>query len=171
MSTRRRILQSARRPARQVRSLLRWLVRGREDGVRSRLAGALGLKRSNAPAEGNDVRRDAAPPVEAELPSMDGWVHLVRVDEIGPGEVLEVMAGERALALARTDEGFFAVADVCPHAGGPLGDGELDGCQLTCPWHGWSFDVRDGSCGVDPSLHVETVEVRVEHGAVWAPAS
>ena len=81
------------------------------------------------------------------------------------------MVGERAIALARVDGAFHALDNVCPHAGGPLGDGVLDGCQLTCPWHGWTFDVRSGACLVDETLHAGTVPVRVHEGFVYVQAT
>jgi nitrite reductase (NADH) small subunit len=56
---------------------------------------------------------------------------------------------------------FYASTAVCPHAGGPLGDGGLNGSALTCPYHGWAFDVRDGSCVVDPNVRLATFEVWV----------
>jgi nitrite reductase/ring-hydroxylating ferredoxin subunit len=41
---------------------------------------------------------------------------------------------------------FYAIDNSCPHRGGPLGEGELEDCIVTCPWHEFRFDVRTGKC-------------------------
>jgi hypothetical protein len=56
---------------------------------------------------------------------------------------------------------------ICPHQGGPLAQGRLAGCQVTCPWHGWQFDVRDGQHSSIPSLSQPGWPVRVEGEDVW----
>ena len=50
--------------------------------------------------------------------------------------------------------------------GGPLGRGKLDGCVVTCPWHGWQYDVRTGENEFDRAIKLETYEVVVEDGEV-----
>jgi nitrite reductase/ring-hydroxylating ferredoxin subunit len=59
-----------------------------------------------------------------------------------------------ATVLARVGGQLHALDSVCPHAGGPLGDGDLDDDAVVCPYHGWAFDLRTGACAVDPSLIV-----------------
>lgn len=60
------------------------------------------------------------------------------------GQGIEVVASDRVLALFRTESGVFAIDGVCAHAGGPVGKGKLNGPVVTCPWHGWQYDVRTG---------------------------
>ena len=50
--------------------------------------------------------------------------------------------------------------------GGPLGHGKLEGCVVTCPWHGWQYDVRTGENEFDRAIKLETYEVVVEDGEV-----
>ena len=83
-----------------------------------------------------------------------------------PGRVIEVVAAGQVLALCNVDGTVHAVSGICPHAGGPLGDGTLDGSTLTCPLHGWSFDVRDGRCFVDATTRLPTWDVTVVGDAV-----
>ena len=93
------------------------------------------------------------------------WVQAagVRPDEILPGSVHQVTIFGTRYALYKTTDGdFYATADACPHAGGPLGEGTLDGVEVTCPFHDWSFDVRDGRCTSGGDATVRSVEVRVE---------
>lgn len=53
-------------------------------------------------------------------------------------------AGDTALAVFRAGDRWFALQDACPHMGASLADGALDGLHVTCRWHGWRFDLRDG---------------------------
>ena len=46
--------------------------------------------------------------------------------------------------------------------GGPLGEGSLSGTPVPCPWHGWTYDVPSGACGMNPSLKMATFELKVE---------
>lgn len=152
---------------RRIRSLLRWVLLGRDDGLRARLRRRLGFGDSSRETERESPIREAeAAPVSAP-DDLSGWTVLVPESELEDGEVIEAMIGDRALAVARVGDDVYALDNVCPHAGGPLGDGTLEGCELTCPWHGWTFDVKDGSCAMDPTLTAETVEARLHGGFVY----
>ena len=75
--------------------------------------------------------------------------------------------GMRVL-LARVGEQVYACAGTCPHRGGPLGEGKLTGARLTCPWHGWIFDVRTGACLLPArGTAVATYLVRVDGDEIW----
>ena len=90
---------------------------------------------------------------------------LAKVAEVGdlkPGDCKTVVADGRELALFNVDGKFFATDNICPHQGGPLGEGMLSGAVVTCPWHGWRFDVCTGKSPVVPSATVETLECVVE---------
>ncbi|TMI50088.1 non-heme iron oxygenase ferredoxin subunit [Candidatus Bathyarchaeota archaeon] len=82
----------------------------------------------------------------------------------GSGRVVNVEG--RSIALFRVKDEYFALANVCLHRGGPLGEGSLNGSTITCPWHGWKFDVRTGSFTVIPTLKVTTYKVREQNGSV-----
>jgi nitrite reductase/ring-hydroxylating ferredoxin subunit len=88
------------------------------------------------------------------------------VDEVPEGHVRAVRAGEEEIALAHVDGAFYATQHHCLHMEGPLGDGHLEGCVLTCPWHGWQYDVRSGENEFDRAIALRTYEVRVEDGEV-----
>ena len=79
---------------------------------------------------------------------------------------MEVVAGDRMIALYNVDGELFALDGVCPHQGGPLGQGHLDGCIVTCPWHGWQFDVRTGQHEINASIRQPSFPVRVDGGSV-----
>lgn len=72
------------------------------------------------------------------------WAAIGRVADVPLWEGRRVTVAGRRVAIFRTDDGLHAVSADCPHAGGPLQDGLVaDGC-VTCPLHGWRFDLRDG---------------------------
>lgn len=92
------------------------------------------------------------------------FVTVARVDEVPPGTIRPLRAGDEEIALAHCDGGFYAVQQHCLHLQGPLGEGRLEGCVLTCPWHGWQYDVTTGKVTMNPSVGVDAyaVEVRGE---------
>jgi nitrite reductase (NADH) small subunit len=94
------------------------------------------------------------------------FVTVARVEDVPPGTVRAVRAGERDVALAHVDGRFYATQNECAHLEGPLGDGALEGFVLTCPWHGWQYDVRTGENEFDRAIAVETFPVAVADGEV-----
>jgi nitrite reductase (NADH) small subunit len=96
-----------------------------------------------------------------------GQLHTVAgLVDVAPGTARVVQAGDRQLALFNVDGTFYATQSECLHLQGPLAEGELDRCVLTCPWHGWQYDVRTGENEFDRALALETFEVVVEEGEV-----
>jgi nitrite reductase (NADH) small subunit len=96
----------------------------------------------------------------------DGYEPVARVDEIAPGSLACVKAGEREIAVARVGDEFYAVQGHCLHLQGPLCEGRLEGHVLSCPWHGWQYDVRTGENEFDRAIELETYNVRIENGEV-----
>lgn len=81
--------------------------------------------------------------------------------DVAPGTGKTVSVQGKELAVFNVDGTFHVLDNECPHRGGPLGEGELEGCLLTCPWHAWQFDVRTGESVTDDSkvaAHPCTVE-------------
>jgi nitrite reductase/ring-hydroxylating ferredoxin subunit len=90
-------------------------------------------------------------------------VHRVAaVTDVPPGTAKEVLAGDQVIALFNVAGTFYALDGVCPHAGGPLGEGELQGKIVTCPWHGWQFDVTTGQNCLNPKVCHTKYTARVE---------
>jgi nitrite reductase (NADH) small subunit len=94
------------------------------------------------------------------------YVTVARADEVPEGTVCAVKAGEEEIALAHVDGAFYAVQHHCLHLHGPLGEGRLEGCVLSCPWHGWQYDVRTGENEFDRAIRLKTYEVEVADGDI-----
>ena len=88
------------------------------------------------------------------------------MEEVQPGTLACIRVGDVDVALARIGDEFYATQHACLHLEGPLGQGRLEDHVLTCPWHGWQYDVRTGENEFDRAIQLETFEVRVEDGEV-----
>jgi nitrite reductase/ring-hydroxylating ferredoxin subunit len=87
---------------------------------------------------------------------------VARADELADGACRVVHAGDKAIALCRVGGELHALDNRCLHRGGPLGEGELLDGVLTCPWHGWRYDVQSGKCQNGPGATLARYPVRVE---------
>lgn len=101
---------------------------------------------------------------------MADWVPIAAASECPPGASLERVVGDRIVALFNVDGVWHAIDGLCPHQGGPLGKGRLCGEVLTCPWHGWQFDVTTGRHRLSPTVVQSRFEVREEAGVVLVRA-
>jgi nitrite reductase (NADH) small subunit len=70
------------------------------------------------------------------------FVTVADLSELKPGECKTVEADGRAIAIFNVAGVVYALENVCLHQGGPLGDGDLDGNVVTCPWHGWQYNAH-----------------------------
>lgn len=93
---------------------------------------------------------------------MADFLRAAALKDLPPGASCEVAVGGRVIALFNVDGVVHALDGVCPHAGGPLGQGQLNGCIVTCPWHGWQFDVTNGQHQLSPSLSHNGFPVKIE---------
>ena len=92
-----------------------------------------------------------------------GFVKVARLGDVPPGEVLFVDVDDEEVVLCNVDGEIFAVANICTHDGGPLGEGLLMGNEIECPRHGARFDVRTGEVKALPAVvPIPTYEVAVE---------
>jgi nitrite reductase (NADH) small subunit len=83
------------------------------------------------------------------------------VAKLPAGTVREASIGDDRYAICNVEGAVLALAGVCPHQGGPLGQGAINGSNLTCPWHAWEFDCRTGANDYDPEVKVATFPVRI----------
>jgi len=87
--------------------------------------------------------------------------------DLDPGQCRVVEVEGKTLAIFNVDGSFYAVDNTCLHRGGPLGEGELDGKIVTCPWHGWRYDVTTGANVNNPAVKVNCFPVKVEGTSVF----
>jgi nitrite reductase (NADH) small subunit len=97
--------------------------------------------------------------------SGDPWHDVGTEDAIPDGGLVAIRVGDRMICLGRTGAGrLFALDDVCPHAGGSLAEGMVDGDQVICPLHAYAFETATGECPDDPACSVRTYDVRADAG-------
>lgn len=93
---------------------------------------------------------------------MATFVKLTTLDAIPPGTAREFEYEDRVIAVFHHEGQLFAMDGLCPHQGGPLAEGEVVGNVVTCPWHGWQFDLRTGEYMQSRHHRQPVFEVRVE---------
>lgn len=91
----------------------------------------------------------------------DSFVTVARVGEIPSGAARQVTADGRWVGLFNIDGEYHAIDNLCLHRGGPLCEGAIRGAVVTCPWHGWQFDVTTGTMIQDPGVGVSRHETRI----------
>lgn len=97
---------------------------------------------------------------------MAGFVTVAPVSAIPPGTGAVVEADGRKIALFNIDGTFYALDNTCLHRGGPVGEGDVEGSIVTCPWHGFQYDVTTGRNVFDPEVGLRTYAVRIADGDV-----
>ena len=98
---------------------------------------------------------------------MPDWIPVAAAAECPPGASIERVADNRMVAIANVAGTFHAIDGLCPHQGGPLGTGSLCGTTLTCPWHGWQFDVVSGRHRMSATVRQAVHEVKEEGGTLF----
>ncbi len=93
------------------------------------------------------------------------------LQQLPPGAVTEVVHGEAVYALCNVDGDIRCLDGTCPHAGGPLGQGTLNGATLVCPWHGWEFNAQTGVNDFDDDVQVKTFPVVVRDDEILIDVS
>jgi nitrite reductase (NADH) small subunit len=89
------------------------------------------------------------------------------INDFTPGQGKMVTVNGRHVALFRLGDEFFAIDNLCLHKAGPLCEGEIDGRDVvTCPWHGWSYQIRTGMLVQDPRVGVSRHEVQIDGTSV-----
>lgn len=99
------------------------------------------------------------------------FVSVATVDELQPGERMVVELGRHWVAIFNVEGTYYAIEDVCTHDDGPLAEGELDGCIITCPRHGATFDIRTGKVLTAPAMvDVKSYEVQIKGNDIQVKA-
>jgi nitrite reductase/ring-hydroxylating ferredoxin subunit len=93
---------------------------------------------------------------------MPRFVKLATLDELPAGSAKEVEFEGRVYAIYNVEGVISAIDGICPHQGGPLAEGTVEGNTVTCPWHGWQFNIRTGQTPLGSKIKQAVYEVKVE---------
>jgi len=85
-------------------------------------------------------------------------IKVCKVSELSPGQSKCIQVNGKEIAVFNVKDKYYAIDNICIHAGGPLSEGFLDtdNCQVTCTWHGWGYDLATGKCITHPKQDVFT---------------
>ena len=98
------------------------------------------------------------------------WIFypICKVEELPPGERLFLEVGEDRIVIFNINDEFYAIADVCTHDDGPLGDGDVEDHQVVCPRHGARFDIRTGEVLALPAVRgVKSFPTKLDDGMLY----
>jgi NAD(P)H-dependent nitrite reductase small subunit len=95
----------------------------------------------------------------------DPFERVVSTSDLPPGSATMVAVGDFDIAVFNVDGEIFAIDDVCPHFAGSLHEGTVTGETVSCPQHGWCFNLRDGTM-TNGRRSIDTFDVRVDDGQV-----
>jgi nitrite reductase (NADH) small subunit len=98
---------------------------------------------------------------------MTDFVRAIAVADLAPGQCTEATVGGTPVAIFNVDGTFYATSNLCLHRGGALGQGMLQGREVMCPWHAWSWNVTNGENAANGTLKIPTYDVKVEDGQVF----
>ena len=95
---------------------------------------------------------------------MGKFVNGARTSEISNREIKAIELEGHSIAMVRVENKVYAIDAVCPHQGGPLAEGGLEEgvAVVTCPWHGWQFDMTNGRCLTGPDVEQKQFKVKIE---------
>jgi 3-phenylpropionate/trans-cinnamate dioxygenase ferredoxin component len=100
-----------------------------------------------------------------------GRTKVAEAAEMADGQARVVEVDGRSIAVFNVGGKFYAIDNLCPHRGGPLGEGDVEGTIVVCPWHAWRWDVTTGSNANNPAVRVACYPVTVEQGGVFVALS
>ena len=98
---------------------------------------------------------------------MPNFVKVANTSDLKPGESKVVEVDGEQVALFNVDGEFFAISNTCLHRGGPLGEGFVEGDVVTCPWHGWRYNVKTGANLMIPNQKVPAYQIKIEGNDVF----
>jgi nitrite reductase (NADH) small subunit len=99
------------------------------------------------------------------------FMRTARKDDIPPGTIREFQVEGNTIAIANVGNKYYAINNVCLHRGGPLAEGVLTGKVVTCPWHGWQYDVTTGKLVANPAVAVRTYILEERGDDIWLDVS
>jgi len=93
---------------------------------------------------------------------MGELISIAKTEQVTPGNGIVAEVQDASFAVFNVEGSYCVIDNTCLHRGGPLGEGDVDGDIVTCPWHGWEYNVKTGACTNNPAVCVKTYEVHVD---------
>lgn len=106
----------------------------------------------------------------SSTPEQDGFTDVGKLRTFPSGRGWAYDLDGVKVAVFKTDDGYAAITDTCPHMGTSLADGDVCDGEVECPWHEWKYDLRTGKSDQREWAFVDVFEVRVENGRVYLKA-
>jgi nitrite reductase (NADH) small subunit len=103
---------------------------------------------------------------ENPAPLAEQWFLACKTEELETG-AREVLIEQHVIAVFKTADGYYAMDGMCAHQGGPIAKGTVDGSCVTCPWHGWQYDITSGKNLLTGRKMLRTYPVQVRGDEVW----
>ncbi len=94
------------------------------------------------------------------------WIAVAKTDEIAPGKCKIFTRRSREYAIFNVAGEYYCIDNLCPHAGGSLGEGIIEGDCVTCTWHYWQFDIKTGEMCGNHNVRVNRFAVRDHEGEI-----
>jgi len=98
------------------------------------------------------------------------FVKVARREDLEPGRGMLAIVNGTRVALFNCDGTIYAIKGTCPHMGGELWEGPIQDGIVSCPWHGWRFDVRTGKSPDAEVVTVGSYEVRIDGEDIYVGA-
>ena len=96
----------------------------------------------------------------------ESWIDVASSKDLAEGAAIEATVEDRILAIFRTSDGIFALDGMCAHQGGPIAQGIVEHKCVTCPWHGWQYELETGIQTINRQPLQETFPVRETEGRI-----
>jgi nitrite reductase/ring-hydroxylating ferredoxin subunit len=93
---------------------------------------------------------------------MPEFVRVAGTEDVKAGSGMVAEINGKTIAVFNIDGTYHAIDNTCVHRGGPLGEGDVEGDLVTCPWHGWQYNVTTGVCVNNPAARVTSYQVQVD---------
>ncbi|MFG0261505.1 MAG: Rieske (2Fe-2S) protein [Novipirellula sp. JB048] len=97
---------------------------------------------------------------------MEHWIDVAAAEDCDVGDAIEVLVEGQVIAIFNDDGELFALDGMCAHQGGPIAQGEVVAGCVTCPWHGWQYELATGIQTINRQPLQKTYAVRQRDGRI-----
>lgn len=96
----------------------------------------------------------------------ENWIEVALSNAVGEGTAIEKLVDEQILAIFRYQGTLFALDGMCAHQGGPIAEGKVEAGCVTCPWHGWQYELATGIQTINRQPLQRTYPIREREGKI-----